>query len=487
MPFFHGIKVSENVTTVATPLVAPSGIPFVVGTAPVQSVTGGKVNVPVLASSYAEAVAALGYSDDWAKYTLCEFMYAHFKLYGMSPVLFLNVLDPAAAAMKEAVAAADLAVADKQIKLSIDAIKSTVVVKVAGGTGDPKVLDTDYALFYEGEYLVIEVLSGGTVYSATQLNVAYSKIKISGVTGTEIVGGYSAETKLTTGLECINQVLAMFGVVPDIIAAPGWSHLSAVAAAMAAKAAGINSMFTAKALIDVLCTAAGADHYSEVAAWKTTNNITDKTQILCWPMVSLGGKAFHMSSHVAGLMAKVDAANSCPYESPSNKRLQIDSIVTDDGDGTYTEVVLTLNEANILNAAGIVTALNFIGGFVLWGNFTACYPASTDVKDYMIPVSRMFTWEAATLIYTFWSKLDKPLTKILIASIVDSENIRLNGLASQGYILGGRIEFVDSENPLTDLIAGKAKFHIYLTPPSPFQEGHFVLEYDASYLSTALA
>jgi phage tail sheath protein FI len=487
MPFYHGIKVSENVTTVATPLVAPSGIPFVIGTAPVQSVSAGKVNVPVLASSYAEAVAALGYSDDWAKYTLCEFMYAHFKLYGMSPVILLNVLDPAAAAMKEAVAAADKAVASKQIKLSIDAIASTVVVKAAGGAGSAYVLDEDYSLLYDGEYLIIEVLSGGDIYTAESLSVAYSKIKIAGVTATEIVGGYDTSTKLTTGLECINQVLAMFGVVPDIIAAPGWSHNSTVAAAMAAKAAGINDMFTAKALIDVLATSAGADHYSEVAAWKATNNITDKTQILCWPMVSLGGKAFHLSTHVAGLLAQVDTANGCPYESPSNKRLQADSIVTDDGDGTYTEVVLTLGEANILNATGVVTALNWLTGFVLWGNYTAAYPASTDVKDYMIPVSRMFTWEAATLIYTFWSKLDKPLTKVLISSIVDSENIRLNGLTAAGYILGGRIEFVDSENPLTDLMAGKAKFHIYLTPPSPFQEGHFVLEYDATYLSTALA
>ena len=483
----YGVNISEQSTSVSTPLVAASGIPFVVGTAPVQKV-GGSANVPVLANTYADAVAALGYSNDWATYTLCEFMYSHFTLYGMGPVIFLNVLDLSDANMKEAAAATDLPVADKQIKLSVDAIKSTVVVKVEGGTGEALVLDTDYSLFYNGENLIIEVLAGGAVYSATVLNVAYSKVKISGVETADIVGGYNTETHLTTGLECINQVMAMFGIVPDLICAPGWSHSSVVAAAMAAKAAGINGMFKAKALIDVLTTSAGADHYSEVAAWKSTNNVTDKTQVLCWPMVKLGDYAFHLSTQLAGLMASVDTGNGgCPFESPSNKRLQIDSIVTDDGDGTYSEVVLTFTEANILRNAGIITALNFMGGFVLWGSYTATYGISTDVKDYMLPVSRMFGWVGSTLIRTFWSKLDRPMTKLLIGSIVDSANIWFNGLVSEGKLLGGRVEYIESENTLTDLMAGIVNLHVYMTPPSPAQEIDFVLEYDVAYVTSALA
>ena len=43
------------------------------------------------------------YSDDWATYTLCEFMYSHFKLFACQPVIFCNVLDIATA--KEASAA----------------------------------------------------------------------------------------------------------------------------------------------------------------------------------------------------------------------------------------------------------------------------------------------------------------------------------------------------------------------------------------------
>lgn len=73
-----------------------------------------------------------------------------------------------------------------------------------------------------------------------------------------------------------------------------------------------------------------------------------------------------------------------------------------------------------------------------------------------------------------------------LCSIVDSINIWLNGLKTSEHILGGRIEFNADENPVTDLMAGKMKFHIYMTPPSPAKEIEFTLEYDAEYVSAAL-
>ena len=77
----HGVYVSQLATSVSTPVVAESGIPFVVGLAPVQVADKpASAGTPVLCTSWAEAVEKLGYSDDWATYTLCEFMYSHFKL-----------------------------------------------------------------------------------------------------------------------------------------------------------------------------------------------------------------------------------------------------------------------------------------------------------------------------------------------------------------------------------------------------------------------
>ena len=284
-------------------------------------------------------------------------------------------------------------------------------------------------------------------------------------------------------MESIELCLTTLGIVPDLICAPGHSQASTVAAVMATKAGGINGMFRAKALIDIDSGSGGATSYTAAISGKGAGNFVDVDEVVCWPMLKLGNYKFHMSTQLAGLIAQVDAGNGgCPYESPSNKNFQCDAMVLEDG----TEVNLTLAQANILNDNGIVTALNFMGGWCAWGNYTACYPSNTDVKDYFIPVSRMFGWVGNTLIQTFWSKLDKPMNRRLIDTIMDTANIWLNGLVGSGYLLGARAEMGDSENPLTDLMAGIIKIHIYMTPPSPAQEIDFILEYDTSYVTSAL-
>lgn len=470
----HGVYVYEKATSVGVPAVAESGIPFVIGAAPIQSAADpAKIGEPVLCTSYEEAEAKLGYSEDWKSYNLCEFMFSHFKLYGSQPVIFVNLLDPSS--MKEVVSAVDMDVVDRKVELPMETINDgTLVVKAAGGSGSAYEKDVDYAVYYSGDKCYVEVLADGSAYDANSLNIAYHKVNPSLVNASTVA----------MGMEAIERCLGSLGVVPDLICAPGYSHDTTVAAIMAAKAGGINGMFKAKALVDISTKEGeGATEYSQVNAVKNDNNITDVNQIACWPMLKLGDRAFHMSTQLAGLMASVDTSNAgCPYESPSNKGFQCDSMVLDSGQ----EVDLTHAQANILNAAGIVTGLNFMGGLVAWGNYNACYPANRDVKDFMIPVSRMFGWVGKTLINTFWSKLDKPMNRRLVDTVIDTCNIWLNGLVGNEYVLGARAEFRESENPLTDLMAGIIRIHIYITPPSPAQEIDFLLEYDVEYLTSAL-
>lgn len=303
--------------------------------------------------------------------------------------------------------------------------------------------------------------------------LVYNKVKASTVTASDIA----------SAMENVELCLTLLGIVPDLLCAPGYSQQSTVAAAMTAKAGNINGLFRAKALIDIDCGASGARAYSDVLTKKNAANIADEDEIAFWPMAKLGDYKFHLSTQMAGLMAQIDTGNGgCPYESPSNKGLQCDGLCLEDG----TEVNLTLAQANYLNGIGVDTALNFMSGWVAWGNYTACYPSNTDVKDYFIPVSRMFGWVGNSLVKTFWSKLDKPMTHRLIDTVLDSANIWLNGLVGMGYLLGARVEMLENENPLTNLMAGIIKLHVYMTPPSPAQEIDFVLEYDASYVTSAL-
>lgn len=228
----HGINVTRADTAVATPNTATSGIPFIIGTAPLSKATGtaATAGIPVLCTSYSEAVEQLGYDDDWKKYTLCEVMYYHFKLCQCQPVIFLPV--------GETAEAAEVAAAIEQIELC----------------------------------------------------------------------------------------LTMFGIVPDLIMAPGFSDDSTVAAGMAAKAGAINGMFYGKALVDI-----SAKTYTAAVQAKNAGTYDEKT-IVCWPNGTLGNLKFHGSTITAGILAETDTGNEgIPYESPSNKTIHVDGLCDDDG------------------------------------------------------------------------------------------------------------------------------------------------------------
>ncbi len=467
----HGVNVSQQATSVSTPVVATSGVPFVIGVAPVQCADDPATpGIPVICTSFADAVKKLGYSDNWKDYTICEFIYSHFKLYGCQPVIFCNVLNPSE--MKETAAAHDATVTDHKVMLPIEAINDeNLIVKASEGSGEAYLKESDYSAYYHGENLVIETLSSSPCYEAEQLNVAYHKVSRQSVTNATVAAG----------LESIEQCLTLFGIVPDLICAPGFSSDTAVAAVMATKASGINGMFKAKALIDM--NTASVKTYSDAIQSKRDSYLIDPDEIACWPMVKMENYQFHMSTHLAGLISQVDSGNGgCPYESPSNKNLRADSLVLKDG----SPVHLTLAQANMLNANGIVTAIRFTGGWTCWGNYTACFPGNLDPKDYFIPVSRMVGWIGNSIIRTYWRKLDKPMNRRFIDTIKDAVNLWLAGLVGSEYLLGARVEFLSEENPDSNLAAGMIKFHVYITPPSPAQQIDFLLEYDVNYIASAL-
>lgn len=480
-----GVHVFEKATSVQTPKVATVGIPFVVGTAPVQSAAKpAKSNVPVLVTSWDEAVEKLGFSCDWESYTLCEFMYSHLQLFGAQPVIFCNILDPEA--MKKAVEAKDYDVTDHKATLPIGAVAGSIKVKATvdvEGTPTEQELkaDEDYSILYDRDdtdtyVCIVELLEDGSAYDAETVNIAYNEANPTTATVADVVDGVAQ----------VDACLTAVGLVPDLIAAPGWSHNTVVAAVMATKAAAINGLFKGKAVIDADSGADGVTEYSQLSGYKNKNNFVDVDQILCWPMVQLGDYRFHLSTQLCGLMATVDAGNrGIPYESPSNKNLKMDACVLADG----TPVNLTWNQVDLIAGSwGVVTAVNFLdSGWVAKGNYTACYPGNTDVKDQFIPVSRMFDFIGNTLIRTFWSKLDKPMTPALRDSILQTCNIWLGGLTGGGYLYGARAEMLAEENPLTSLLDGIITLHIYNAPPVPAQEIDFILEYDVSYMETALA
>lgn len=494
MSYNHGVKVSEKATSILPPVSVSAGVPFIVGTAPVNMSDPLNVNKPVLCGSYAEAVAAFGYVPpvlDVAsglkkyEYTISEFIYSQFALFGASPVIIVNVLDPAThkqAASSSTVTLSDGAATIKETGIILSSIE------LSSGSGDEVTeygLNTDYIAAFDADgYLVITSLKdGGTdkVPSGVTLTFSAQKLNPGAVTATQIIGGVDVSGN-KSGFELVDECFPRFRLVPGLLLAPGYSHNSGLAAVMAAKAANINQVFSAIALIDAPTDT--VDQYSEVPEWKNTNNAVDPRQIVCWPGVALDGVYFHLSTQLAGVIDITDSNNDdVPYVSPSNNNLNATASVLANG----SEVWIAPDTGAYLNGQGIITALNFIGGWKLWGNRTACYPGNTDVKDSFISVKRMFSWVGNTIIQTYWSMLDGPLTPRLIDTIVDSINLWLNGLAARQYIIGGRVEFLADENPAQDLMDGIIRFHVYITPASPAREIDFTLEYDIEYLEQLFA
>ncbi|MCZ8520127.1 MULTISPECIES: phage tail sheath family protein [Paenibacillus] len=482
--FKHGASTSEAPTSILAPATAAAGIPVFFGTAPVNQSTSATapVNVPMLCYKWEEAVAAIGYSDAWDDYTLCEAMDSHFGKYQLAPAVFVNVLDPST--HKTAVADAVLSLSSGAATIEAEGVLLSTVVVKSEDKATTFQTPRDYTIGFNGSgQVLLTVKNGGTIpVAATKLSVSYSKLNPAAVTAAEIIGGVDSTTGKSKGLELLQQVFPRFGIVPGLVLAPGFSVDPTVAAVMVAKAGNINGHFKALAVTDIPTDI--ITKYTDAPSWKRDNNYTSERQIACYPKVKLGDKQYHLSTQLAGVIGATDTANNdVPYVSPSNKALKAVGAVLEDG----TELYLGPDQAAYLNSQGIVTALNFMDGWKSWGNQTGAYPGSTDPKNAFIAIRRMFDWVSNTIILTYWQKVDSPGNNRLIETVTDSLNIWLNGLTSAGYLLGGRVEFQASENPVTDLMNGTYKFHVYLTPPGPAQEINFVLEYDPQYLQSLFA
>ena len=77
------------------------------------------------------------------------------------------------------------------------------------------------------------------------------------------------------------------------------------------------------------------------------------------------------------------------------------------------------------------------------------------------------------------------MNTVLIESVVDSENIRCGAYAPK-YWAGASMEYRKSDNPKTDILAGKITFRQRIAPYTPAEEIDNVLTYDTDMLAAAL-
>jgi hypothetical protein len=465
----------------------------VIGSAPLWQTPNGKnfLNVPRIYNSYEEAVAEMGYSNDWVTYDICEHMDAVFVEFGVFPVTYIAVNDVFTGGTPQA--AAPFPLVGGQVDTGLKLINDATLV-VTGPSGTPVyVLGTDYLLTLSANetWVVTRIPTGAILTDTDTIEVAGTVPAATPVTAGIIIGGVVVGTGKRTGLEVIEDVFQKTGYVPGVIVCPAWSHDPSVAAAMEAKCENINGCFACTCLIDVDTTVVKTAQ--DVNQWKNMNNIVFPRQELLFGKPALVGaivgqpgtahgvtKIFNFASQQGPLIQWTDTykGQGMPYCSPSNKNLRMNSLQLANGD----EVPMHLADANMLNGQGVITALNWIGGWRSWGNRTACYPSDTDVKDMFIPVRRMFDYIGNTIVLTIWQEVDEPGNRRLIDAVVNSLQMWLDGITATGALIGASIAFNQSENPSTEILNGHYVFHVYIAVPTPAEWLDFRIEYWIPYI-----
>lgn len=476
MAYRHRITTTEMPTQLITPNESNAALRVVVGTAPINMAEDAAlVNTPVLIRSFEEGVKKFGYSDDYRKFTLSEALDVTFKVFNITPIVFINVLDP----KKHRKDMAEVTVAVVKRRATVD-VQGIILPELVVKNGETVLAaGTDYVTAFNAEGgLEITLLS--TQEGAQQLKVSGAVIDQTLVTDADIIGGIDAASGMESGIEAIRKVYPVTGMVPGLLLAPGFSKSTGVAAALMTKTEELNGLFSCECVLDMDTSRARV--YSELKTKKDEFGVSGSHAILCWPMLRLNGKIYNFSIVWAAMAVQCDVEHGdVPYKSPSNEPLKMSAAVLADG----TAVHLDIPQAEAVNANGIVTAI-FDGQLKSYGNNTSAYPLSTDPKDRWIACRRMMSWYRNHFILTFRDKVDEPRDLRLIESIVDSENIYLNSLKAAGNIPDGKIHFYAAENTTDGVLNGQLKFHTNIAYWIPTEYIEDVIEFDTSMLTSAL-
>lgn len=480
----HGIRTSRQSTQLATPVTSDGCLQCIIGTAPVNLAADpyDTVNKPFVAYKKADAISALGYSDDFKNYTLCQSVYATFDVFGVAPIVLINVLDPKKHVSAELSKTFDVVGGTAKVTETGILMDKLSVSDETGATSYKA--DEDYIASFNSDGTVsIAIVATGAAKSAKKVKVTYVQIDPSKVTYQDVIGSYDVSSKKKTGMELIGNVYPKYGIVPSLLLAPGWSHIPAVNLALNAKANLISSLFTAKVVSDIDTDTEKAESADEVKEFKDKSGYSDRNTIPTWPLVGVGDYVYYFSAQLAASLQYLAANNSgVPSRSPSNKDLKITGTYNKAGD----EIILDMDEANdYCNACGVVTAIN-INGWKAWGNNTAAYPSSTDPIDRWINIVTIFDYIENNFKLSFFQNVDDLTNYRLIDEVVSGFNIQLNGLQGSDDIAGGEIVFDHEENPIANILGGHIKFHTRIGGYVPAEDIENVFEFDPTITQAAL-
>lgn len=461
----HGAYGTVNVIGDRTTGDALSTIVYV-GTAPVNLVENGSANVnkPILCRNMADARKYFGYSDDWDSFTLCEAMHAHFDVYGVGPLVLINVLDPGVHKEESGGSASPVPVNGAVSIANAElAVLDSFVVKSGGTT---KVKGTDYTIGYNynTKSVVIRELTPGAL-GTTALTITWDIVDPSAVDSDDVIGEGDGNGN-NTGIFAIRNVHQLTGYIPAYLAVPKFSGIPDVHNAMIDNSTKINSHWDVWCFADIPLEYSGsAITISTAATWQETNGYNKENESVYWPQAKgTDGKTYHLSVLAAAAFQNVLAENNgIPYKTASNTDAPIIESLYSGAASTaiYDDDIINRN----LNKHGINSAA-FVGGrWAIWGAHAAAYEYAPGVIDVNVAETNrmMLFYISNSFQQRRAADVDKPATLNDIRSMVADEQARLDALMKIGALVSGTVTHDAIEEDSSDLVNGDYSFTFNVT------------------------
>ncbi|MBQ6257927.1 MAG: hypothetical protein IJJ60_15145 [Clostridia bacterium] len=437
-----------------------------IGTAPVNQVEGGakNVNKPILLKNIADAKKYLGYSDDWAKYTLCEAMHVHFELNGVGPLVFINVLDPAVHIAATG-GSATLTPVNGRVTVANaeDAILDSLAI-----TGKTK--GTHYTAVYDytkKAIIISEKTSGALGTSA--LSITWSKVDPAAVTEADLIGT-TDDYGLNTGIFAVRNVYNATGYIPSFLLAPGFSNIPNVHNALYVNSQKIGGHWNAWMFVDmpILDTSGNAITLANAPTWKVSNGYNKDNESVFFPLAKgTDGKTYHLSVlNAANFQALLYQNNGVPYMTGSNTTCAIiqDLYFSENVTGrVYTDDIIN----RCLNANGINSAAYVGGRWVIWGMFAGSYnqddATTINVNDTCLMMLYYLTNDFQ---HRRNVDIDKPMPINDLKTMVAEEQSRVDALLGIGALTYGKVQLDASKEARADVYSGDFRilFNVTNTP-----------------------
>lgn len=470
--YLHGVETIEIDKGPRPVQLVKTAVIGLIGTA-----AAGAVNTPILVTNERDFAQ---FGEDIAGSTILDALNAIYKQKGTVCVV-LNVLNPNVhkTAVVDEVVTIGL---DDTFKTAKPAIAGVVVKNMAGTT--TYTLATDYTIDLrtgKGTRVATGTIPASTVAVPTQIKVSYSYADATKVTASDIIGSINASGQ-RLGMKAFRDSYSLFGFYPKILISPVFASLASVSTELIATATSIRAITFIDAPIGV--TPQQAITGRGPAGTINFNTSSDRVG-LCYPYLKAfdtvaGADALYpLSSFAAGAQSRKDQENGYWWSLSNTEVLGIT--------GVERPIDAMINdpncEANMLNAAGIITVFNSYGtGIRVWGNRSAAFPSNTHPKNFLC-VRRVADIIAESLEYFTLQYNDRPLDNALIDDIVESGNRFLRKLKADGAVIDGKVWYDPALNPSTELAAGHLTLAYDFMPPTPAERVSYQATINIDYLN----